>query len=308
MTLSAFGFMALWSPIFFVWVVLLTALYFLLIGPWRNRFANSSPVSTKQKVYFTIFMILLYVIKGSPIDLLGHLSLSIHMVQMAVLYLMMPQLLIVSIPNWLYEAIFRRKLIYWHMKFWTKPVLGLILFNGLFSLYHVPLVFDAVKTNMWLHAGVTILLFVVAFQMWWPALNTVDSWTQLSGLQRVGYIFANGVLLTPACAVITFASEFTANPHPLYATYSDPQAWLTALSLCVPMSTLKDLHLTGPEVFLFIPPLEDQQLGGILMKVLQEIFYGVLLFRFFREWYKKDQELQATVPDMLLREQEWEKR
>ena len=36
--------------------------------------------------------------------------------------------------------------------------------------------------------------------------------------------------------------------------------------------------------------LHDQQLGGVLMKVIQEIVYGIVLARVFTEWYRKDQQ------------------
>jgi putative membrane protein len=36
--------------------------------------------------------------------------------------------------------------------------------------------------------------------------------------------------------------------------------------------------------------LHDQQLGGVIMKVIQEIIYGIMLGRVFFEWYRKDQE------------------
>ena len=36
--------------------------------------------------------------------------------------------------------------------------------------------------------------------------------------------------------------------------------------------------------------LHDQQLGGVLMKIIQEIVYGVILAHVFFEWYKKDQQ------------------
>jgi putative membrane protein len=36
--------------------------------------------------------------------------------------------------------------------------------------------------------------------------------------------------------------------------------------------------------------LHDQQLGGVLMKVIQEIIYGTMLGHVFFEWYRKDQE------------------
>lgn len=44
----------------------------------------------------------------------------------------------------------------------TKPLYALLIFNIVFSLYHIPLVFDMVKTSMWLHGGYTSLLFVLS--------------------------------------------------------------------------------------------------------------------------------------------------
>jgi putative membrane protein len=35
--------------------------------------------------------------------------------------------------------------------------------------------------------------------------------------------------------------------------------------------------------------LEDQQLGGVIMKIIQEIIYGCVLGYVFFEWYRKDQ-------------------
>jgi len=112
----------------------------------------------------------------------------------------------------------------------------------------------------------------------------MPGWKSLSGLKKIGYIFADGVLLTPACALIIFADK------PLYATYYDPQMWMKSLALCVPAGTLASLNLTGPEMFFSIPLLYDQQLGGVLMKIIQEIIYGTVLFFVFREWYRKEQE------------------
>jgi len=37
-------------------------------------------------------------------------------------------------------------------------------------------------------------------------------------------------------------------------------------------------------------PLQDQQLGGILMMTVQEIVYAVITAKIFRDWYRKDQE------------------
>ncbi|GCD83475.1 cytochrome c oxidase assembly factor CtaG [Parageobacillus thermoglucosidasius] len=283
-SLSMFGFVALWSPYFLAFLLLVTWLYFMVVGPWRTRFTNEGPPTRKQKVYFVLGIVLLYVCQGSPIDLLGHLIFSAHMVQMAILNLLVPQLLILGIPNWLFERLLQIRPVKATVTFLTKPLVALVLFNGLFSLYHVPFVFDLVKSNALYHAVMTSMLFIAAWMMWWPLINKMTGWQSLTGLKKIGYIFADGVLLTPACALIIFAGK------PLYATYYDPQMWMESLALCVPAGTLASLDLTGPEMFFSIPLLHDQQLGGILMKIIQEIVYGTMLFFVFMEWYRKEQE------------------
>lgn len=283
MPLSIFGFEAMWSPYFFVSLVAVTIVYFWLV----NR--SKQPTTTKQKTLFVTAIVLLYICKGSPVDLLGHLMFSAHMTQMAVLYLIVPPLLIKGIPSWMFEAVFRIRMIRSIVAFTTKPLIALFLFNGTFSLYHVPLIFDVVKTNMWLHALMTTTIFIAAMMMWWPLVNDVHGFPRLSGVKKVGYIFADGVLLTPACALIIFADT------PLYATYYDPAAWMNALALCVPQSTLASLELSGPEMFSSMSLLHDQQLGGVLMKVIQEIVYGVMLFYIFIEWYRKERDEENIV-------------
>ncbi len=284
MSLSVFGFQAMWSPYFFITVLSLTVLYFVLIGPMRSRFKNSEPATFKQQFLFVTAMILLYICKGGPLDLLGHLIFSAHMGQMAILYLAVPPLVILGIPSWLLRSIVELPVVKPFMKFFTKPLIALILFNGVFSFYHIPLIFDVVKTDMVLHSMTTALLFIAAFIMWWPLVNPLEEWETLSGVKKVGYIFADGILLTPACALIIFAET------PLYATYTDPQAWVNALQLCVPASMLSTLDLGGPEMFNFMSPLEDQRTGGVIMKIIQEIVYGSILGYVFYQWVRRERE------------------
>lgn len=285
MSFDIFGFRALWSPYYFLVIFLITVLYFLIIGPWRSRFIGSAPVVMKQRILFVLGMLGLYISKGSPVDLLGHIMFSAHMTQMAILYLVVPPLLILGIPDWLWKAIIVRPIIKPVLKLFTHPIIALIVFNGVFSCYHIPLIFDFVKTNPLYHAAMTTIIFIAAIFMWLPLLNdTLPKWQSLSGIKKIGYIFANGVLLTPACGLIIFATD------PLYATYSEPQAWINALSLCVPIDMLNGLNLTGPDMFNILPLVEDQQLGGILMKIIQELVYGSILAYVFFQWASKERQ------------------
>lgn len=284
MTLDIFGFRALWSPYFLAAIIVITIAYFLITVKYRHLFKGSEPLKPVQGILFGTTMILLYVIKGSPLDLMGHIMFYAHMMQMALLYLLIPPIVILAVPEWIWKRLWSMKIINRLFSFFTKPLLALLLFNGMFSMYHMPLVFDQVKTDFWLHAVFTSVLFLFAVFMWWPLINKLDEQSSLSGLRKVAYVFASGVLLTPACALIIF------NDQPMYAAYSDPQVWMEAMALCVPAGMLASLSLNGPEMFASMSLLHDQQLGGVLMKIIQEIIYGTILARVFYEWYRKDQE------------------
>ncbi|WP_078547364.1 cytochrome c oxidase assembly factor CtaG [Litchfieldia alkalitelluris] len=293
MSIDIFGFRALWSPYFFLVIVLITIAYFLLIGPIRKRYQLGEKATAKQISFFSSAMLLVYVCKGSPVDLLGHLMFSAHMTQMAVLYLVVPPLLILGMPAWMLRAVVNNRYIKPVFKFLTLPLFALIAFNGVFSFYHIPLIFDVVKTSMLLHSLTTTILFIASIMMWWPLINPLPEWQTLNGLKRVGYIFADGILLTPACALIIFANT------PLYATYTDPTAWATALELCVPPAMLATIDLTGPQMFNSLPLVEDQQLGGVIMKIIQEIVYGTILGVIFFQWVRKEREQEQIDADLI---------
>jgi putative membrane protein len=283
LSLEIFGFRALWSPFFFLFLLLVLCLFFVMTVFKREHFTTSEPLKRSEAFFFTFTIILLYLTKGSPLDLMGHLMFYAHMIQMAVLFLVIPPLLIIGIPSWIWRKVLHLPIIKPLFSLFSKPLIALIVFNGMFSFYHIPLIFDAIKMDMWLHASYTILLFFTAILMWWPLVNKLPEYESLTGLKKIGYVFADGILLTPACALIIFADT------PMYATFSDPTAWMEALKLCVPGSTLANLNLSGPEVFNSMSLIHDQQLGGVLMKIIQEIVYGVVLGHIFFSWYRKEQ-------------------
>lgn len=265
-------------------LIVLTASYFLLTIKYRTKFKGSEPLSVKQASFFLTAMILLYAIKGSPLDLMGHLLFYIHGITMVILVFLIPPLFILSIPAWLWRTILNSNLIGPVFKFFTKPVFAVILFNGFFSFYHIPLIFDHVMQNRYLHAGYSILLFILAVGLWWSLVNPLPEFQTLSGIKKVAYIFGNGILITPACALIIFSDTS------LYATYHDPEVWGRVMSLCVGSSTFANLNISGPELFSSMTVVEDQRLGGVVMKIIQEIIYSVVLGQVFFEWYRKDQE------------------
>lgn len=277
----------MWSPWFFGFVMFVTFVFFWVTVFLPSRYGREALITRKQGVYFVVAMITLYAVKGSPVDLFGHIMFSAHMTQMAILYLIIPPLLIRSIPNALWMYVFQVKWLNKFFRFFTKPIMALLLFNVVFSVYHIPMIFDAVKISPSLHITYTIVLFMLAMFMWWPLWNTYSEEQQLTGIKKVGYIFASGVLLTPACALIIFADT------PLYGTYSNFTMWTQAMALCVSEDALAGLNLTGPELFNTMPLVDDQQLGGVLMKIIQEVVYGIILAKIFFEWFRKETEKEG---------------
>ncbi|WP_301108190.1 cytochrome c oxidase assembly factor CtaG [Sporosarcina sp.] len=301
MPLSIFGFRALWSPYFLLAIVLGVVLYYLITVKWRDRFEGSEPVTKHHMIYFLSSMVLLYIVKGSPMDLIGHILFSVHMAQMAILLLMVAPLFIMGIPNWVWEKFLSVTAIRKVFMLLTRPVISLLLFTLMFSMYHYPLILDQVKLSMPLHTIFTVTLFMSAIFLWWPVVNTVKGQPQLHGLKKIGYVILSALLITPACSLIIFVDV------PVYETYNSGEAWLKAMALCVPSSTLAGLSglgMSGPELFTDMPTLYDQQLGGILMKVIQEIVYVVVIGRIFISWakYERENADEITRQDLIKRQ------
>lgn len=274
--LHLFGFAAKWSPYFMGSCVIVLALY-----EWLAR----GRVTGLQRFLFYSGVGLVYLSFGSPLDLLGHLIFSAHMMSMALAYMVAPPLLILGIPLELWD-----KFLLWKgwktLRWLMQPVITLVLFNVLFSMYHFPILHDKIMTIYWLHTIVYIVLFITSLMMWWHVTPPDPKYARLTDLKKMGYIFATGLLLTPACALIVFTGS------PMYATYSDPSVWMKALGYCVPGNVqlkLAALGVDGPAFFKVLPPLQDQQLGGVFMKLVQEGINAALLYYVFKKWYKREQ-------------------
>lgn len=296
MPLSIFGFRAMWSPILIGVLVFFTVLYFLVTIKWRKDFEYSEKLKKGEAISFVFAMIMLYVIIGSPIDLMAHIMFTMHMVQMAFLLLFIPIFFIIGIPNWLWKSTINLPYIKPAFHFLTRPIIAIFLFVFLFSLYHLPTVFDFIKLDETLHGIYTFVLFMSALFMYWPLLNTVEDEPRMKDLNKFFYIIANAILITPAFALIIFSST------PFYSTYTDGETWMKAMTLCVPSSTLQGLTLSGPELFTNMSPLEDQQLGGVIMKIIQEIIFACILGRVFILWYRNDQKNADQMTEEALKE------
>lgn len=279
--LEYFSFSELWSPLFLAFMILIAAGYLLVIGPLSHKFEGAETVPVRKKLMFFSGLFFLYLAQGGPISLLGHIMFSFHMLSMALSYLVAPPLIMMGLPDWLWKAWLKINP-FKKLSFLAKPIVAAVLFNGLFSFYHIPAIHDYVMLNFNVHRLYYLVLFVTAILMWWTLIDPVKKAESFTGLKKMGFIFLNMVLLTPACGLIIFATE------PMYATYNDPNVWVQAMGYCVTdPSTLLQLY-GGPTFFGIMSPGVDQQVGGILMKFIQEFIFASMLAYVFKQWYRKE--------------------
>lgn len=288
---QTFSFADIWSPGWIAFSLMIAAAYTYIFLPNR-KLPNVIPASWGQRLSFYSGLLLFYAAVGGPIDLLGHFLFFMHMVKMAILYMVVPPLVILGIPKEFYLYFLRGNLFDRMLGFLSRPILANVMFAGLFSLYHMPFLFDLSMTHMAVKTIYTTVLFISAVLVWWPVLTPIPSHQDLSEFRKLAYLYLGAFLLAPSCALIVFANDS------LYATYTDPKMWATALGLCIsgdPGVILQTLG--GPQFLGGISPLEDQRIGGVLMKVTQEIVYGAALTYTFYRWARIEKLKEPEEPN-----------
>lgn len=285
--LDTYGFNTMFTVELLVIVGLLFGYYLFATSAARTKhLLNRRPATVKQKWFFLLGLVCFYLGMGGPLNLIGHFMFSVHMTKMAVLFLLMPPLILLGLPDWVYQWFTNKAWVRAFLSVFAQPLIAVVLFNLLFSLYHLPVIFEGVMSNFIAYTVVHIVLTVLAFCMWWPVFSPVSVVKAMTGLKKIGYMFLAGVLITPACALIIFANE------PLYPTYIEG-----ARMICTPFyySDVSSI----PRINSFLTVKDDQQLGGVIMKVMQEFIYGGVLaycfFQWFRSERKKDEDQQEHL-------------
>lgn len=257
-----------WNPWIFLLALGVTLVYLAAVGPWRHRFIEGEVVPLRKKAFFVTGILIFYLVLGSPLTFIAHHYLfSVHMIQQSLLYLVMPPLILLGLPAWLVRPLWWRPLLEPLLSLITHPLIAIVLFNLLFSLYHVPIIFDRIMTNSWLTLGSYFVLILTAFGMWWPILSPVPELDRMSPLQKMVYLFVDSILLTPVCAVILFSGGL------MYQSFA---------------------YLDVPPGLLLLTPLGDQQAAGIVMKVVQELTYGIFLGYTFFHWVRRERKKDAA--------------
>src|SRR5699024_11261634 len=103
---------------------------------------------------------LYYIIKVSANYLKSHIMLGAQMIQIALLYFLVPIMLIRGLPVWMWRRFIKLPIINPLFRFFTLPLIALALFNGLFPIYHIPVIFDFFKASLTAHFIINLGLFI----------------------------------------------------------------------------------------------------------------------------------------------------
>jgi putative membrane protein len=235
--------------------IIIQSAYLLGVGPIREKYRLSERHSPQKTLSFTCGVLLIFLSLSSPLHILSdHYLFSAHMLQHVIITLISPPLLIIGTPDWLISPIFQKKPILKTFKLIFSPLIAIIFFNFVFSIWHIPALYELSVKYHWVHVSEHILFVLAAIIMWWPLCSQINEIPRLIYPLQMMYLFVMSLAQVIVFGIITFASD------PIYLHYVEaPRIWN-------------------------ISPLVDQQLGGIIMKVGSGFLFLALLIVAFFKW------------------------
>ncbi|MCH1625227.1 cytochrome c oxidase assembly protein [Ferdinandcohnia quinoae] len=263
-----------WNIPLLIGLICVTVLFTVLVKYYTNI-----KIKQKQPLLFIISILIFYLMIGSPISVLSHISFSTHMIQMSILYFVVPPLLLIGIPELLFQRVKEYKFLRVVAKIFLPSTIALLFFATLFFMYHLPVIIEVLTQNSLFHNGYMGLLFVLSFQMWWPIVAP-DPKQRFCNGSRKRYILLSGMILMPACVLFIF-NDFIGG-------IGNPLLMKVTAQLCIP-GEISSINL--PQ--LPIDPKFDQPLAGILMLGIHKI--GMMVTFYFGKRIQNQQEESPCV-------------
>jgi putative membrane protein len=221
-----------------------------------GRGSPSGPVR-RPAIWFFAGALCIWAALDWPIGALGAgYLISVHTVSYILLALVAPPCLILGIPHSVQLNALGSRLgpI---LRLAARPWFSLTLFNVILFLTHIPPVVDTLMASQvgaflvdlgWLTAGMAL---------WWPVMAPPEL-ISIRRPMKMAYLFASTLPPIIPSAFLTFAE------YPLYATYE-----------------------LAPRVYPILTAQQDQQVAGLLMKLVGDLpvwfAFGVIFFRWARD-------------------------
>lgn len=243
-----------------VWlmVFLLVGGYLAALRFWVPPERKHEPATPLQKLSFFAGVAVLWIGSDWPMHELSEDALfSMHMVQHTLYSLVAPPLLLLGIPAWLMRQIVAP--IFPVVRFLTRPLIALIVFNAAIVVTHLPQLVDLAVHSEFAHFTTHVVFVASALLMWWPVVDPLPELKRLQPPSKMLYLFLQSIVPTVPASFLTFAES------PLYSAYVEmPRFW-------------------------GISAVTDQMVAGLIMKIVGGLLlWAVIAFLFFK-WYADEQ-------------------
>jgi putative membrane protein len=233
---------------------------------WRfrdaRREAGGRGAGVAQAAAFSGAMVALLIALVSPLDGLGEDYLfSAHMLQHVLLGDIAPLLLLLALSRVIMRPATRRLTrIERALGPLAHPLTGLVLWLILMYLWHVPALYDAAVESAPVHVLEHASFFLAGIALWWALIQPIPMRRRLTGMQPVAYIAAAKGGLAALGLYLAWAST------PLYPYYeTTPRIW-------------------------GLSPIEDQNVGGVIMMVEQSMTLVLVLVVLFVRMLSQSEE------------------
>jgi len=251
-----------------VWLLFGTILALYFVGVRRHLLVTGEATPLRRQRLFTLGVGILWLASSWPLhDLAERYLYSAHMTQHMLFTLIAAPLLIAGVPVWLYRELLRPKAVRTLFRFFTRPLVALIVFNTVLVFTHWPAVVAASVQSEPLHFVLHVAVVGSALAMWWPVMSPLPEMPPLSPPGQMIYLFLQSLVPTIPASFLTFGSKPL---YPIYATF--PRIWGVGV-------------------------MTDQLMAGLIMKIVGSAILWVVIAAVFFRWYAAEQrsDLDATA-------------
>ena len=212
-------------------------------------------ISRRQITTFTVMILLLWLASDWPMhDISEEYLYSVHMVQHMILTYIIPPLALLATPEWLFRLLIGKGRTYKVVRFLTKPVVGVLVYNTTLMITHIPQIVNRSAQGGPIHYLLHVLVVTTSLMFWTPVCGPIREWRMSDGAKMI-YLFGTSLIPTIPAGWLTFA-EGAVYKH--YDTI---------------------VRVGGISV------LSDQQAAGGIMKLGgSTLMWGIIIYIFFKRF------------------------
>jgi putative membrane protein len=231
-----------------------------LVGP------DQPVITRRQKQWLAAGVVSMWVFSEYPIhDISEKYLFVVHMTQHTVFTLVSSACFLMGAPDWLWRWVMSHHTVARIVRFCSKPMVALIVFNAMIAYTHLPVIVRLSTSNGLFHFCVHALLFVTSLFMWVPVINRTELLPKLKKPTKMIYLFAQSLVPTVPASFLTFSSK------PMYQHYAD-----------------------APRLISGFDAVKDQQFAAVIMKLGAGTFIWCIVGYLFYSWW---QDNEAGIAD-----------